>query len=408
VLNPNGLPSFASIRPEAETISSIFPIVRSFCTLALPLRDRPLSRMLRSLVLLLLAAATASTAEMKTRNVVLISTDGLRWQEVFRGAEKELMNKADGGVPDAAKLSEQFWAESPGERRAKLMPFLWGTIAREGQIHGNRDLNSLGDVMNGMWFSYPGYNEFLTGHVDPGIISNKPIPNPNITVLEWLHGRPGFAGKVCACNAWDVLPAILNKERSRIPMFTTNQRSAPGTVSPRIAELERWMADIPSPWGEEHFDAFVQRAAIDFIDTYKPRVLYVNYGETDEWAHARRYDRYLEAARRVDAWIGELWNKLQADPSYRGTTSLIVTTDHGRGVLPKDWTGHGESVPRSGEWWCAVMGPDTPALGERRESAPVKQAQIAGTLAALLGEDYRAAEPRAAEPIAEAIAVPKR
>lgn len=309
------------------------------------------------------------------------------------------MNKEDGGVPDAAVLTERFWAEAPAARREKLMPFFWSTIAREGQLFGNRDAGSLADVTNGRWFSYPGYSEFLTGHADDRITSNKPIPNPNLNVLEWLNGRPGFEGKVFACNAWDALPAILNVKRSRLPMFTTMQKSAPGPVSPRIAELEQLMTDIPSPWAGEHYDAFVQRAALEFIDAHRPRALYVNYGETDEWAHGRRYDRYLEAAQRVDRWIRELWEKLQALPEYRGRTTLIVTTDHGRGVQPSDWTSHGEKVPRSGEWWCAVLGPDTPPLGERIHCEPVKQAQIAATLALLLGEDYRSAEPKAAPPL---------
>lgn len=357
----------------------------------------------RTLLVLCLCVASLAAAERQARNVLFITTDGLRWQEVFRGAEKALMNQAGGGVPDAAKLSEEFWGETPEARRERLLPFFWSTIAKHGQLWGNRDAGSDGDVTNGRAFSYPGYSEFLTGHADERITSNKAIPNPNLNVLEWLNGRPGFEGKVYACNAWSTLPAILNVERSRLPMFTTLQRSAPGTVSPRIADLERLMDDIPSPWVGEHFDAFVQQAALHFIDAHQPRVLYVNYGETDEWAHARRYDRYLEAAHRVDRWIRELWEKLQALPQYRGTTTLVITTDHGRGILPSDWTSHGEKVPRSGQWWCAVLGPDTPALGERKQCAPVKQAQIAATLAALLGEDYRAAEPQAAEPIEDAL-----
>ena len=34
----------------------------------------------------------------KTRNVVLIVTDGLRWQEVFTGADPTLLNDKDGGI----------------------------------------------------------------------------------------------------------------------------------------------------------------------------------------------------------------------------------------------------------------------------------------------------------------------
>ena len=336
-------------------------------------------------LILLLSATLVRAAEYKTRHLLFITTDGFRWQEVFRGAEQAMMNKEDGGVADAAALTERYGAPTPEERRERLMPFFWKTIAQQGQIFGNRDAGSLGDVTNGRWISYPGYSEFLTGHPDDRITSNKPIPNPNVNVLEWLNTRPGLAGKVYACNAWPTLRQILNADRSKLPMFSTMQKSAPGTVSPRVAELEQWMQDIPSPWPDEHYDAFVQRAAEEFIDAYQPRVLYVNFGETDEWAHARRYDRYLEAAHRVDGWIAALWTKLQAMPEYRGTTTLVITTDHGRGETPLDWINHNDKVPHSGEWWCAVLGPDTPVLGARKDCTPVKQAQIAATLAKFLG-----------------------
>jgi hypothetical protein len=45
------------------------------------------------------------------------------------------------------------------------------------------------------------------------------------------------------------------------------------------------------------------------------------------------------------------------------------------------------------------MGPDTPARGEREESGTVTQAQIAATVAALLGKDYPHDVPAAAQPL---------
>jgi hypothetical protein len=351
-------------------------------------------RLLSFSVLALLATSTAGVAETQTRNVLFISLDGMRWQEVFRGADAAIMNKEYGGVPEAAKLYDTFWAETPEVRREKLMPFFWRTIAREGQLYGNRDAGSLGDVTNTRWISYPGYSEFLTGHADPGITTNKPIPNPNVTVLEWLNSRPGFAGKVFAVNAWQVLPQILNAERSKIPMWTPGLPTAPGVVSQRILEMEKLIADIPQPWVDEHYDAFVYQAAVDVLEHHHPRVLYVNFGETDEWAHARRYDYYLETARREDRWIRELWEKMQAIDQYRGCTTLIVTTDHGRGVDPEDWTSHNDKIPNCSQWWTAILGPDTPPLGERKNCAAVTQSQIAATIAAVLGEDFRAAPPK--------------
>ena len=124
------------------------------------------------LFVLLISPLSASAQETgtRTRNVVLIVTDGLRWQEVFGGSERALIGRA-GGVSDTTALLRDFWRETPSERRAVLLPFTWGTIAREGQILGNQAKGSVGTVTNGLKFSYPGYNEMLTGRTDSAAVS---------------------------------------------------------------------------------------------------------------------------------------------------------------------------------------------------------------------------------------------
>ena len=75
-----------------------------------------------------------------------------------------------------------------------LFPFLWTTVAARGQIFGNQTQGSVAKVTNGLAFSYPGYNEMLTGHPDPRINSNEFGPNPNTSVFEWLNGLPELHG----------------------------------------------------------------------------------------------------------------------------------------------------------------------------------------------------------------------
>jgi bisphosphoglycerate-independent phosphoglycerate mutase (AlkP superfamily) len=135
------------------------------------------------------------------------------------------------------------------------------------------------------------------------------------------------------------------------------------------------------------------------VKSGKPRVLFVGYGETDNWAHQGRYDLVLDSAHRFDHFVEQLWNTMQAMPQYRGTTTFIITTDHGRGSGPVEWKEHGVEEKGSENIWIAVMGPDTAPLGERAGVAPVMQAQIAATVAALVGEDYQAAVPKAAAPL---------
>ncbi|HWA26610.1 MAG TPA: sulfatase-like hydrolase/transferase [Lacunisphaera sp.] len=349
--------------------------------------------------------ASAFAAELKTQNLVLVTIDGLRWQEVFRGADDAYANKEFGGVADRAlvDMQKEFAVGTPAERRRTLMPFVWGEIASHGQIFGNRDANCPMRVTNPAQVSYPGYNEMLTGAPDPKILNNARVPNPNVTVLEWLNGRPGFQGRVVPLAAWNVFGSILNVERSHLPLWLTNQHSDPAKASARLLEIEQWMEDIPTKGRDEHFDAFVYHAAVDMIGTKAPRVLFVGLGEADTTAHARAYDRYLDSIRRSDRFVRQLWEKLQSLPQYRGTTTLVVTVDHGRGNSPKDWANHNPQSPGSDETWLMVMGPDTPALGERRDQAMLTTSQVAATVARLLGEDFRAAFPRAAEPVPDVL-----
>src|SRR5262249_60457459 len=123
---------------------------------------------LSALLALSVPAMADAPSALKTRNVVLIVSDGLRWQEIFAGADPTLLNEANGGIWDKeADLRREFWRDDPVERRRALFPFLWNTVAVRGQIFGNQALASVARVTNGLAFSYPGYNEMLTGRPDP-------------------------------------------------------------------------------------------------------------------------------------------------------------------------------------------------------------------------------------------------
>jgi hypothetical protein len=370
-------------------------------------RERAVKRVLRILVVFLavqlVLAAGVAAQEGKTRNVVLIVTDGLRWQEVFTGADRTLMNSEYGGIwADPGVLAKQFWREDAVERRSILLPFLWGTIAQQGQIFGNQQRRSVARVTNGMAFSYPGYNEMLTGFPDPRINSNEFGPNPNRTVFEWLNSLPDLHGSVAAYATWSTFADIFNEGRSHLILqcgWNPPPRAADGSA--RDTLLERLYRTTTRLDDEDVYDSFLQVPLLDFVRAAKPHVLFVGYGETDNWAHAGRYDLVLESAHQFDQFVEELWNTMQAIPEYRGQTTFIITTDHGRGSGLVEWKEHGVNEKGSENIWMAVIGPDTPALGERTNVAPVKQAQIAATLADFLDKDYRAAVPNAAPPIGD-------
>lgn len=279
------------------------------------------------------------------------------------------------------------------------MPFLWGTVAAQGQLIGDRFSGGGMRVTNGLRFSYPGYNEMLSGWADRRIDSNDKVPNPNVTVLEWLNRQPAFRGRVAVFGTWDVFPFIINEERSGVLVNAGFELIQAARLTERQRALNDVMAGITRMWESERYDALTWHVAREHLLRARPRALYVALGETDDWAHEGRYDLYLAAARRADAFLSDLWEWLQSDPGYRGRTSLLITTDHGRGSTPSNWTDHGRRVEEADWVWAAAIGPNVPAVGPRSDVTGATQSQVAATIAALLGLDYVDADQRVAPPL---------
>jgi Metalloenzyme superfamily len=365
--------------------------------------DRALAALFMAIALLA-AAAVQGAGTPKTRNVVLIVSDGLRWQEVFTGADPTLLNEKNGGIWDKeADLRREFWREDVNERRKALFPFIWTTLAAHGQLFGNQTKGSVARVTNGFAFSYPGYNEMTTGHPDPRINTNEFGPNPNISVFEWLNGLPEFHGKVSVFATWATFKDIFNVARSHLPLQVGWDPPYHGELTPRQALLNELYRTTTHFDFEDALDSFQQIPLIESFPAHQPRLLFVGYGETDNWGHAGRYDLLLHAAHRFDHYVEQLWETLQKLPAYHDQTTFILTCDHGRGSGLVEWKEHGVEQKGSENIWIAVMGPDTAPLGERTHVPEIHQAQIAATIAALLGKDYRAAVPAAAAPIGDVL-----
>ncbi len=341
------------------------------------------------------------------RHVVLIMIDGLRWQEVFRGLDDSLATKERGNVTDAQALHAAFGGTTAAERRAKLLPFLWSTVEREGQIYGNRDEGSAIECTNGRFVSYPGYSETICGVVDPAIENNAKIVNPNRNVFEVLAAQNGFRGRVWIFGCWDVFPFIFGSQRNGLYVDDSIAPFAPPAgspaLTPAIETVNRLRRDVPLRWPTGHFDAMLTPIVLEWVREAKPRAMFVGFGETDEWAHETDYAHYLQAAHRADAAIAELWTLMQSMPEYHGRTTFVITADHGRGdgaTGPTDWSSHNARTIGSHGIWLAIIGPDVEARGCVRGGPLLRQAQIAATVAHAVGLDWQREVPAAAERIA--------
>lgn len=364
---------------------------------------RDCARRIRALIPLALCAVTsAADAQGRTRNVVLVTLDGVRTEEIFGGLDVGVLRSTVGEARDLADTEtyRKYWAATPEERRALLMPFFWGRLMQtQGSIGGNQELGSRVLLTNERRFSYPGYSELLTGQAhDDVIVSNDPVRNPYPTVLEFLKRKLELSSReVAAFASWSVFRWIVEHEEGA--MTVNAGFESYDHPDPQVRMLSQLQFDTPTPWDTVRHDAYTFRFALAHLRTYRPRVLYLALGDADDWAHGGRYDRYLDSVARADGYLQQLWEFLQGDEQYRGTTSLVIAVDHGRGKTPADWTAHGADVEGAQNVWVAVASPDVPLRGEWRGGAVVYQNQIAASVARLLGFDLGEQNPQAGRPI---------
>lgn len=355
-----------------------------------------------------LHARAQAPAAARVENVVLVTLDGARWQDIFGGLDLDILRSTSGDTAvEKTETYQRFWAATAAERRAKVMPFLWNRlVTQEGFLAGNRALDSRVEVANTLRFSYPGYSELLTGAPhDEAITSNDNRRYPFLTVLEWLRKDLQLpASGVAAFGSWETFNYIAEREEGAITINAGYEDFA--GADPEMRTLSELQHLTPNGFHGARHDIYTYRFARAHLQAARPRVLYMAFDETDDWAHLKRYDLVLDALHRSDAQLEQLWNWLQAGPQYRGKTALVLTVDHGRGRTPADWTGHGKDVVGAHETWLGCFGPTVNARGERSGGDPLYQKQVAGTIAALLGRDFTAAVPAAAAPIRECLGAP--
>jgi len=348
-----------------------------------------MNKILLSLFLLMSCVVVAQDKDQK---IILITTDGLRWQEVFKGMDSIIASDARFHQKDSLGIFKKYWDETQAGRRQRLMPFFWGTLAKQGQLYGNRVWGNKIDNSNPYWFSYPGYSEILTGHVDTLINTNDYPPNPHTNLLEYFNKLPGYQGKVAAFGAWSAFDRILNETRAGFPVINAFDDNSKALVDDQMKLLNEMVRTTFKPFGySEVLDVFTHHQAFHYLKTKKPKALFISYGDTDEFAHHADYKYYLDAAHQFDEWVGMIWNWVQSNPDYKDKTTLLITTDHGRGDLDKSqWTSHGQSVPDAYQIWFGVIGPKVKALGEIKTNQQHYQKQLAQTLATLAGHRFEA------------------
>ncbi len=356
----------------------------------------------RPLLLLLLAAPLA--AQRPASHVVFVTLDGVRPEDFFGGADSLILfDRKAGGVADTAAARARFWRTTAAERRRAMMPFLWDSLVPNGVLVGTLDGAPV-TITNQLKFSAPGYLELFSGSAQPDVTSNDDRRYPIRTIFDVVHDRLATARTdVAAFTSWDVQGRLVS-ERPDAVVVSASYEPLPHEVrNPAGVLIEGLQRRVMHDDRSMRFDGFTHALALDYLLRYHPVLLHIGHGETDADAHERRYDRYLAMLQASDAMIRELWQAVQADPVLRNRTALVVTTDHGRGRTPGDWTSHGKDVVGAELVWIFAVGAGVPARSVIT-TAPTTQSQVGPTILALLGLDPRELGPAAAPAAAHFLA----
>lgn len=255
------------------------------------------------------------------------------------------------------------------------MPFFWKTLATQAVVKGDVRVTNIYRV------SYPGYSEILTGRTQDDVIrGNDPKQNPTETVLEFLRRKLGLRKEqVAVFGSWRAFQWISESKAGTITINTGFDESA---LTPRMAELSRLQRELLTEDDEARHDWITFELALDYLRAAKPRALYIAFNETDEWAHQRRYDRVLYMTSFFDRCMERLWSALQSMAEYRDATTLVITSDHGRGSQLTDWGDHNARVAGADRIWLAAAGP-----GKEEFERVARQSEIARAVLGALALD---------------------
>jgi hypothetical protein len=335
-------------------------------------------------IFLFFVITSISAQEKSCDHLIIVTVDGVRWQEIFTGADSSLLfsnNTIDNNLINQSL----YWDSNIEARRKLLMPFTWNFIANHGQLYGNRNYGNKMTVKNKFRFSYSGYNEIFSGYADNLIMGNIPINNKNINVLEFLNNNNSFKDSIAVFTSWNLFPYIFNKNRSKL--IINSGYCFPQNDS-MITEQEEFEKDIIKIKESTRKDMLTYIAAKEYLQTKKPKIMHIGFGEADEFAHHKLYNNYLSNINMVDKMIADLWLFVQNEETFKNNTILIITTDHGRGNKDKNWDKHGVFIGGSNQTWMAVIGNCINPKGELKNKSITYNAQIAETIANLMGDSF--------------------
>ncbi len=298
------------------------------------------------------ASLTRVPHRAPARCVVVVTLDGVRWQDIF---------------------------DDP-----RRVPNLRWLMSAEGAALGAPGRGARISASGPSFVSLPGYLELMTGRSDSGCKNNDCASTLVPTVADEIveSGR----GDVAVFSSWSGIDRAASAAAETVAVSAGRYGGRGRALLEQdfsVAAKLRAGEHAPSELDGDDFrpDAATGELALAYLAAHRTGFTFVGLGETDEYAHLHDVPGYVAALRRDDAIIGRI-AELVLDRNAHGVpTTLIVTTDHGRA---HDFADHGREHPESARIWLVAAGAGIEARGRVDSPAARHLADIVPTIRSLM------------------------
>lgn len=235
-------------------------------------------------------------------------------------------------VVDGARYSETW-----GDSARQYIPFCSGQLFREGVMLTNfRN--------NGNTWTSAGHDAMCTGIYEPLDNGGNQLPSHPSIFQYWRKATHQPMEKAWVITSKDKLYVLANTADS-----TWQSQYTP-----------RYDCGVNGPFTGYRHDSLTYQKVISVFSTYHPDLMLVNFREPDYSGHQANWPNYIAGISSTDHYIAQIWNYLQNDPYYKGTTTLIVTNDHGRHLdgVYDGYVSHGDNCEGCRHIEFIAAGPD--------------------------------------------------
>jgi len=157
-------------------------------------------------------------------------------------------------------------------------------------------------------------------------------------------------------------------------------------LDPRVrGAIESAIAGFVRGGGPTSGDELTFFMSREVMRKFAPQVLVVAFSDV-EAAHFGSYALHLSGIKTADRLTYQLWQEIEANPDYRGKTTMVVLPEFGRdpdGSSTNGFFNHRANTDSTRDTWMMTLGAavDRPQLVERT----VRHVDLCPTLADLLG-----------------------